>query len=53
LLAGSPVNPHGFDIDDHADAMAALEAMSVPAETTNVVRLRRRAEPGSRYSPLP
>ncbi|OPX12840.1 tyrosine-type recombinase/integrase [Mycobacterium sp. AT1] len=35
------VYAHLFD-SDHADSMAALEAMSTPTDTTNVVRLRRR-----------
>ena len=35
------VYAHLFD-SDHADSMAALEAMSTPVDTTNVVRLRRR-----------
>jgi hypothetical protein len=32
---------HLFD-DDHAETMAALEAMSRPMDSANVVRLRRR-----------
>ena len=35
------VYAHLFD-SDHADSMAALEAMSQPLDTTNVVGLRRR-----------
>jgi integrase len=34
------VYAHLFD-SDHADSMAALEAISAPVDSTNVVRFRR------------